>query len=437
MSKTKAYIFTLGCKVNQYESRSLAEAWEEKGYERAGNPADARIILVNSCAVTENALSDLRQEVRKLNRINPEADIIITGCAAQVFGEDLAGLPGVVRVVPQDRKASLHQGPGAEVFPNQGWPGFRISGYGRARPVVKIQDGCSHGCTYCIVPLTRGRSVSRPKKEILAEVARLLAAGFREIILSGINLRHYGRDLEKGDNFWTLLLFLEQELGPEWAGRARFRLSSLEPGQLDAQALEVLSGSRMICSHLHLSLQSGDKGVLRRMGRGHYDPDTVFDFLRELSAAWPVLGLGADIIAGFPGETGDEFKTTYDYCNELALTYAHVFPYSPRPGTRAQIMAKDMGGMLPVEKKKHRAFLLRSLVADKKKAFVAKVAGLERLNVAVKGLAPGSGVCEYYLPCVFTGEDHPREVRKIYAARPVEVVKNKIMVELDQEGGAQ
>ena len=426
MSSNKAYIFTLGCKVNQYESRSLAEAWLAKGYELVKSPANAGVILVNSCAVTENALSDLRKEVRKLNRTSPNARIIITGCAAQVFGQDLAGLPGVAKVVPQDRKAGLHAGPGADPELNKGWPDYSVSGYDRARPVVKIQDGCSHGCTYCIVPITRGRSISRPGPDILDEIKRLLDAGFREMVLSGINLRHYGRDLAEKENFWSLLAYLERELSGQWSGLARFRLSSLEPGQMDSQALDVLSASRMICPHLHISLQSGDKAVLKRMGRGHYDPETVFGFLEDLSKVWPVLGLGADIIAGFPGETDQEFQATYDYCQKLALTYAHIFPYSPRPGTRAA----NMGNMLAPEVKKHRAQLLRILVADKKKSFMSMVSGLPLLNVAVKGLNPATGVCEFYLPCVFKGEVQPETTRGIYPAVPVGISGKNLVVEM-------
>ena len=190
------YTATLGCKINQYETRSIGEAWArgETGSQavEVDAPGKANIILVNSCAVTANAVADLRQTVRRFNRDNPEAGIIITGCAAQIMSEELAQLPGVVRVISQEDKAQLLDGPEAEVDSDRERPRFApfsISGYGRSRAVVKVQDGCSHHCTYCIVPLTRGKSVSRPMAEVVEEVSRLLAGGFREFILSGINLR--------------------------------------------------------------------------------------------------------------------------------------------------------------------------------------------------------------------------------------------------------
>ncbi|MEF2230501.1 MAG: MiaB/RimO family radical SAM methylthiotransferase, partial [Pseudodesulfovibrio sp.] len=331
---------TLGCKINQYETRAIAEAWSRGlGAEEVADPRAAGLILVNSCAVTANAVADLRQAVRRLHRDNPSAPIIITGCAAQVMPDELAALPGVVRVVAQADKGALLDGP--EGFPREEpapFPPFSIAGYDRARAVVKVQDGCSHHCTYCIVPLTRGRSVSRPADDVAAEVGRLLRGGWRELILSGINLRHYGRGLTEKTDFWDLVARLEREFGPEWAGRARLRLSSVEPGQLDAKAMDTLASSSLVCPQLHLSLQSGDPGVLRAMGRGHYRPEDAVAFFDRLAGAWPTFGLGADFICGFPGETPEAFENTLALARRLPLTYAHVFPYSERPGTPAATM---------------------------------------------------------------------------------------------------
>jgi MiaB/RimO family radical SAM methylthiotransferase len=418
------YTATLGCKINQYETRSIAEAWTGDGQaEEVGAPEEAGLILVNSCAVTANAVADLRQTVRKLHRANPEAGIIVTGCAAQVMADELAALPGVVRVVPQEAKAGLLTLPGSGI-PDAGmgrgtnagaaFAPFSITGYSRARAVVKVQDGCSHHCTYCIVPLTRGPSVSREPDEVVAEMARLLEAGFRELVVSGINLRHYGRGLSGTTDFWDLLARLDREFSPAWAGRARVRVSSVEPGQLTNKAFDTLAASSLVCPQLHLSLQSGDRDVLRAMGRGHYDPRGAVDFLRRLAGVWPVMGLGADIICGFPGETEAGFDNTMALCRELPLTYAHVFPYSERPGTRAAAMPAQVD----VPERKARATRLRGLISRRKQAFTERLLGLERLGVLVQDEA-GRGVSEFYAGCRLTRMPDGIGPRSLVQARPV------------------
>jgi len=401
----KFHVATLGCKINQYESEAIAEAWRGRGLLEADSPGEADVILVNSCAVTGRAVSDLRATVRRLRQQTPGARLVVTGCAAQVLEAELAAMPEVDEVVPQACKADLLDGPfGVHGEDRTGEPApafqpFRIGSFGRARAVVKVQDGCSHRCTYCIVPLTRGPSVSRAPEDAIAEVRRLLAAGYRELVLSGVNLRQYGRDLPEPLAFWDLLARLEAELAPEWAGRARLRLSSVEPGQLDARALDVLGNSRLVAPHLHLSLQSGDEGVLKRMGRGHYNPAQVLDFLRQLRARWPRLGLGADLLTGFPGESAGQFETTYAFCRELPLTYAHVFPFSPRPGTAAA----DWPDALPKAERTSRAARLRGLAEAKKRAFRRELAALPRLTVLIENAETGAGTCEFYAPCVVAG----------------------------------
>lgn len=414
----KFHVSTLGCKINQYESEALTEAWRACGLVEAEAPEHAQLLLVNSCAVTSRAVSDLRALVRRLRKANPGARIVVTGCAAQVLREELAAMPEVDLVVPQDRKAELLSGPSGPSGPfgpfgsfkgvspssdasPRPFPPFAIGAFNRARAVVKVQDGCSHCCTYCIVPLTRGQSVSRAPGEAIAEMRRLLDAGYRELVVSGVNLRQYGRDLTEPLDFWDLLERVERELGPEWVGRARLRLSSVEPGQLDAKALEVLGASKLVAPHLHLSLQSGDPEVLRRMGRGHYRPEQVLRFLAGLRQAWPRLGLGADLLTGFPGETEAQFENSYAYCRELPLTYAHVFPYSPRPGTPAA----NWPDALPKAERTARAARLRGLAESRKRSFLKTLAALPQLMVLVeKTEGGGNGVCEYYAPCLVRGE---------------------------------
>lgn len=433
----------MGCKVNQYESRSLSESWQGRGWTAVSEAALADVIVVNSCAVTARAVADVRSMVRRLRREAPDAAIWLTGCAAEGARQELEGLTEADAILGQNWKEGLlhlplvalldrgtHQaaaGGGANPeddlessFSRQkapyrigllqsiqpveagadtglSFPDFRISGYDRSRPVLKVQDGCSHRCTYCIVPLTRGPSRSRPAEASLDEARRLLDAGFREITLSGINLRQYRHQLRapeskatlpggeagstvrsaSGSDFWALVEFLEKELAPEWAGTARLRISSLEPGQLDTRAVEILGGSGLIAPQLHLSLQSGSPSVLRRMGRGHYDPARVADFLRELGKYRPLFGLGADILTGFPAETDAEFRETLDLCRQLPFSYAHIFPYSIRPGTKAA----DLPGQLPQAVKKERAALLRQVIQEKQQVFLQGLVAESVLHV--------------------------------------------------------
>lgn len=418
----RLYTTTLGCKINQYETQAIVEAWEAEGWSRAETPGEADAVLVNSCAVTAKAVADLRKAVRRLHRENPEARIVITGCAAQVMAKELSELPGVARVVPQERKAEL-------LRPHT--DRFSVTDYPRARPVVMVQDGCSHGCTYCIVPLTRGPSRSRPVEWILDEAEALLGRGFQELILSGVNLRQFGRDLPpdssgRTPDFWDLLQLLEQRL-ERFAGRARLRLSSVEPGQLGDKALDVLGGSRLIAPHLHLSLQAGDPEVLRRMGRGHYRPEQAEAFLQRLKQYWPLFGLGADLLTGFPGETREQFENTLAFCERLPLTYAHVFPYSPRPGTAAA----SMEDKVPSSEKKERAALLRELAERKRAEFLERICLLDRVDVLVQD-EQGHGVCQYYASCRVQGEacdeGGAERTRRLVAGRPVGLERNIVLV---------
>lgn len=402
------FIATLGCKVNQYESHSLREAWLADGWAEVASAEEAGRIIVNSCAVTAKAVADVRNTVRRLHRASPEAKIIVTGCAAQVLAKELAELPGVSKVIPQEHKALLlpvrdtetrNTLPQEEEKDTKRFPPFHLSGYDRSRAVLKIQDGCSHRCTYCIVPLTRGNARSRNFDASLAEMRRLLQAGFREITISGVNLRQY-RDDGKRD-FWDFLAALEKALAPEWAGKARLRISSLEPGQLTSKALDVLGGSRLVTPHLHLSLQSGSATVLQRMGRGHYDLASVPAFLRQLRTYWPVFGLGADILTGFPGETEEEFSEGLEFCRSLPLSYAHVFPYSKRPGTPAATLP----GQVSSGVKKERAALLRHMVVAKKERFLQSLLSLEQMHVVFEAREGGKktgivqGINEFYADC--------------------------------------
>ncbi|WP_034636793.1 MiaB/RimO family radical SAM methylthiotransferase [Desulfovibrio cuneatus] len=451
------FLATLGCKVNQYESHALREAWLAHGCTEVVQPEVADVVLVNSCAVTAGAVADVRSAVRRLHRLAPQARIVITGCAAEVLGPEMAALEGVTRVVPQHDKALLLQLPVLEVqaddlavVPGEAamgiagqeppamhdiaaFPPFQVSGYDRSRAIVKVQDGCSHRCTYCIVPSTRGKARSRPVEDALAEIERLLVAGFREIGINGVNLRQFGRDLNPAVDFWDFMERVEERFAPVWAGRMRLRISSLEPGQLTDKALVCLQHSNIIAPQLHLSLQSGSPAVLRRMGRGHYDPNQAATFMQALAKVRPVWGLGADIIAGFPGETEKEFAETMALCQALPLSYAHVFAFSKRPGTPAATMQGQVAG----DAKKARTAALRALVATKATAFVAAQCQLPVVYVVPEGhkqergsvASEVQGVNEYYTECRFTGPVRLPHDGSFVAGRPVQAQGTTLLLE--------
>lgn len=413
------FIHTLGCKVNQYESQALREAWLAQGMSEAASPDQATLILVHSCAVTSKAVAESRGAASRLAREASQARIVVCGCAARTEPEAFKGCGARVEIIPKISEAA-GSGPADS---RQPWPDLAITGFTRARPVIKIQDGCSHGCAFCVVPRAKGPSRSRPYGQILAEAQRLLAAGHRELIISGINLSQFVLDSPCG-GLWDLLARLERDLAPAWSGLARLRLSSLDPGLLTSQALDVLAGSAMLCRHLHISLQSADPGVLKAMGREHYDPTEILNFLAALGLAWPVFGLGADLLTGFPGESEEAYVATLDFCRQARLSHGHVFPYSRRPGT----IAAKIGGQLRQGVKKARAAELRALIREKNGLFLERLAGLPRVVLAAESLEPLSGVCEYYVECRVDGSClAPRGA--LVPARPLRVSGQKLMVE--------
>jgi threonylcarbamoyladenosine tRNA methylthiotransferase MtaB len=415
------FIITLGCKINQYESQAISESLQARGMRKVSRPALAREIIINSCAVTSRAVRDLKKTCRQAARLSPGARIIVTGCAAQVLEEELSGLKEVHKVIPQKDKLRL---PGI-LMPAQGRTedaaDYSISDYFRARAVVKVQDGCSHRCTYCIVPLTRGKSRSRPPAMILDEILRLLDRGFREITLGGINLRLFGRDLNPEMDFWDLLVYLEQRLQTFAYDNFRIRLSSLEPSELGNKALETIAGSGLICPHLHISLQSGSRSVLGKMNRGHYHPRDLTNFSRNLDKIWALYSMGADILVGFPGESSQDFEETIELVQNLPLSYAHIFPYSPRPGTPAA----GFSGQIPEQEKKSRAGMLKSLIHSRKQEFMQRAAREDKLDIVMETRT--RGMSEYYVECLLE-KNFSRRPGQMIQARPLRVENEKLIV---------
>ena len=428
----KFYAVTYGCRVNQYETQAIREWWQSLGGVETDDPAEADVVLVDSCAVTAEAVSDARQMTRKIGRLNPEARIFAAGCACSAEPADFA-LPGVAAVIPQKDKFVLLRGHPLDMtdfsVDEQKRPRFApfaIRSFRRARPVVKVQDGCSQGCAYCIIPLTRGPARSRPVDDILAETRRLLENGYREIMISGVNLRQFHADNADGRNFWTLLRRMDEEFAPEWRGRARFRLSSLDPAQVTSQeCLETLEGSRMVCPHLHLSLQNGSMAVLRRMGRSPYSPESVAEAVGKMRRFWPVMGLGADILMGFPGESEQETEETLAMLRALPMTYAHVFPYSVRPGTRAAAMENQ----LPKKVRQEHAARVRALMAEKHRNFLLSQLDMACMHVAFDSADARHGNNEWYADCRMEEEAcAARRGHELVRALPVRVEGNMIIV---------
>lgn len=412
----KFYLETFGCRVNQYEGNVLREAWEKAGGQLCERAEYADFILINTCAITSRAERDGRNAVFRLRKLAPDAKIILTGCAAQFYRDFQPrknanwAMPDFC--IPQTAKKLLLKGPQQIIsadfaFDMTSLPPIQLESYDRARPVVKIQDGCTQFCTYCIVPQTRGKPRSRQREDILAECHKLASAGYGELVLSGINLRQYAGD------FWELLAWLDNKLAPEYAGKLRLRASSLDPAMLDWHALDVISHNKLLCPHLHLSLQHGSSKILAAMGRKHYTAQSVQTTLQNLAAIWQCMGLGADFIVGFPGETEADFEQLLQFVADSPITYAHVFPYSRRQGTKAA----QMPGQIPKTVKEQRAKKLRELVQQKKEQFLQKQLAQTAMQIVLE--KQGHGVNEYFVPCTLSNPC--ASIRGLATVRPVAV----------------
>lgn len=422
-------IHTFGCKVNQYESQSIREAWINLDGQEVATPNTANIILLNTCAITANALADLRQMMNKIQKESPNAKIILTGCATELTEEYQQNLSGAYKYISQKNKTQLLNSSPLEIFgqkslraSSHGFPKFSIHTFYRSRPIIKIQDGCSHSCAYCIIPQTRGRPYSRSPKECLTEIRTLFAAGFREVILSGINLRQYKSTLSGCKDFWDLFCFLDHELASEWKNTARLRISSLDPAQLTERSFDILSKSTMICPQLHISVQSGSAEILKNMHRSHYTPNHLRTIANNISMLWPIFGLGADIIMGFPGETNQHVQETLDIINELPLTYAHVFPFSARPGTKAATLPNQVDKF----ECHKRTAKVRQHIVQKQQAFQKKLMNVPVLHIAPEGNGSKNGVDEYSTHCKLLTPIYTRQILKV---RPTSITKTGLLVE--------
>jgi threonylcarbamoyladenosine tRNA methylthiotransferase MtaB len=331
-------IVTFGCRLNAYESEVMKSHADAAGLEGA--------IVFNTCAVTGEAVRQARQAIRKARREQPDARIIVTGCAAQVNPGEFAAMPEVDLVLGNDEKMKAESWQPAlamhanekvrvnDIMSVKETAGHLVQGFeGRARAFVQVQNGCDHRCTFCIIPYGRGNSRSVPAGEVVAQVRQLVENGYREVVLTGVDITSYGSDLPGTPSLGNLsrrILKLVPEL-------QRLRLSSIDSIEADDELMRLIAEEERLMPHLHLSLQSGDNMILKRMKRRHAREDSI-RFCEEARRLRPDIVFGADFIAGFPTETDEMFENTMRLVDECGLTWLHVFPFSPRPGTPAARM---------------------------------------------------------------------------------------------------
>ena len=412
------YVQNFGCRATQADGAAIERQFHERGLARADTAQDADIVVLNTCTVTASADQDARSTIRRIHRENPDCKIVVTGCYAQRAPEELAALPGVSRVIGNSHKHDLAEivsgksgfVPMSRLLANDqrrtATDGVFVSnifahtellaapvfdaGRERTRPNLKVQDGCDNRCSFCVIPSVRGQSRSLPLVKILSEVLALVASGYREIVISGINLGRWGKDLASssqrsalgqgglgGDfrerpttsgqrpRFEDLIRAILAETSLE-----KLRISSVEPMDWSDDLIRIMADSSRIAKHAHVPMQSGSDRVLRRMHR-KYRPWHYREKIEKIRAAMPAAAIGADVMVGFPGETDTEFDETRRLIDELPLTYLHVFTYSPRPGTPAALMPNQVS--VNVTRERHQ--VLRQLAAEKKLAFMRALVG--------------------------------------------------------------
>ncbi|MDU2066211.1 MAG: tRNA (N(6)-L-threonylcarbamoyladenosine(37)-C(2))-methylthiotransferase MtaB [Sporomusaceae bacterium] len=397
----KVAFITLGCKVNQFETETLEGLFLAKGYEIVAFEEKADVYVINTCSVTHLGEKKSRQYIRRANRLNPEAVVAVTGCYAQVAADQVAAIDGVdVIIGTQNRQgivelvetASKHEAKlnvvtnimDADAF--EEIPLFSMPG--RTRAFLKIQEGCTNFCTYCIIPYARGPLRSRPLSGILSEVEKLTSAGFQEIVLTGIHLGAYGRDLAEPVTLTDVMKAIT-----ELPDVVRLRLSSLESIEVSPEMVELLKANNKLCRHLHLPLQSGSNTILKAMNR-HYTTSEYSELIGRILTEIPDLALSTDLIVGFPGETDQLFAETVSFVEKMPFSKMHIFPYSKRIGTPAA----DFAGQIPEEIKKERVHVIQQ-IAEKKAAIYAKQFVGQTVNVLFETWQDGvlEGHTEHYL----------------------------------------
>ncbi len=402
--KRRAAIVTLGCKTNQFESSVMEERLRSSGYEIVPFESGADLVVVNTCTVTSATDSQSRNLIRRSHRLNPDVRIVVTGCYAQMRPDAFREFSGVSLVLGNEEKNDLLEfldGENREqnvhvsdIRDNCRPISFPATSYAsRSRAFLQVQNGCDAFCSYCIIPYARGKSRSLPMPAILQKIQALKEEGFKEVVLTGIHLGDFGRDLSPDMTFSDLVDGLECQ-----SGIRRLRIGSIEPNEISDRLIDIVGDSENICPHFHVPLQSGDDRILARMKRP-YTRKFFHDLVMKISSRVSDVGIGIDVIAGFPGESDQEFQNTWDLIDSLPLSYLHVFPFSSRPGTEAA----GFPDQVPTPLIKERAERLRSLGEKKKKVFMNSYLG-RKLEVVVEAWEEGSfhrGLSRNYLKVLF------------------------------------
>lgn len=428
ISRVGAYfIENFGCRATQADGAAIERGLQERGLTRASGVHEADVVVLNTCTVTAAADQDARQAIRRIHRERPQARILVTGCYAQRAPQEIGALPGVTWVVGNSHKQQVPEmaaGPLPQLVPASslaapGQLAFTMVGdifahtellaapvfensqtAGKTRPNLKVQDGCNNRCSFCVIPSVRGRSRSLAPEEVVREVNALVSAGFREVVISGINLGRWGRDLDARNlRFVHLLRRVLAETEIE-----KLRISSVEPMDWSDELIALVAGSPRIAEHAHVPLQSGSDRVLRHMHR-KYRPWHYAERIRRIREAMPDAAIGADVMVGFPGETDELFEESRDFIARLPFTYLHVFTFSARPRTPAATMP----GQVPVEVARRRNRVLRDLAAEKNRAFRASFLGRKLAAITLEARAHGctEALTDNFLPVLLRGE-HPR-----------------------------
>ena len=408
-------IATLGCKVNQYESEAMEQLLQSCGHRRCEEGEAADAVIVNTCAVTAEGERKVRQTVRRLRREHPKAVLALTGCFVQVNNDGAAALGADVLFGTGDRRGFVDAVETAvreriaarfldDPFRREHFEELPAGAYeGHARAYLKIEDGCDNFCTYCVIPFARGKVLSLPPERCAEEYAALAARGYKEIVVTGIEISSWGKDLKNGR---TLIDALEAMAAA--APEVRLHLGSLEPTVVTDDFVERLRALN-VCPHFHLSLQSGCDETLRRMHR-KYDTAAFFAVTERLRAAFPGCGITTDLICGFPGETQEEFAATLAFIEKCAFSAMHIFPYSVRPGTKAAAMPAQVAK----DEKAARCRRAQTLAGRMQRDYLAQNVGRE-LEVLFETEANGEcrGHAENYVEVAVRGTGLRRLVKKV------------------------
>lgn len=383
INKKKVAFYTLGCKLNFSETSTIARNFQDEGFERVDFEEIADIYVINTCSVTDNADKQFKQIVKKAMKLNEKAFVAAVGCYAQLKPEELASVDGVDLVLGATEKFKitdylndLSKNDMGEVHSCEiEEADFYVGSYSfgdRTRAFLKVQDGCDYKCTYCTIPLARGISRSDALENVLKNASEISQKGIKEIVLTGVNIGDYGKGEFGNKKHEHIFLDLVRALD-EVEGIERLRISSIEPNLLKNETIEFVSKSRTFVPHFHIPLQSGSNEILKKMKR-RYLREVYTDRVAKIREVMPHACIGVDVIVGFPGETDEDFLETYNFLNEMEISYLHVFTYSERDNTEAA----EMPDVVPMNVRNKRSKMLRGLSVKKRRAFYESQIGTNR-----------------------------------------------------------